>query len=72
LLEAFVSTNQTRSLILYGLPGTNYMLQSLTNVLGSGDWQNGNQQTMDSSLFKPVEGLPADSPIILYRLQEVP
>ena len=40
LLDAWLSTNGQRMLMVYGDPGTNYVLYSSTN-LGATNWQNG-------------------------------
>src|SRR5208283_2270579 len=66
LLEAWLGSNSTRMLTLYGNPGTNYQLMFSTN-LSSTNWQIGLNLTMTNLL----EYFPVDqtAPQIFYRAQ---
>jgi hypothetical protein len=66
LLEAWIGSNSTRMISLYGNPGTNYLLLFSTNLLST-NWQSW-QSTTITNVF---EHLPVDqtAPQIFYRAQ---
>ena len=63
LLEATVSGNGQRSLTLYGVPGSPYVIQSTGNYI---DWQTFRQGTL-TDFLKPIDVAPS-SPAIFYRV----
>jgi hypothetical protein len=66
LLVAWLGTNSTRMLTLYGNPGTNYQVSYTTNLLAP-NWQPGLSLPM-TNLFESVSSGQTD-PQIFYRAQ---
>ncbi|MFN7137927.1 MAG: hypothetical protein ACK4UN_01165 [Limisphaerales bacterium] len=69
LLEATVSTNLLRNLILYGKQGSSYGIEFTSN-LGSGDWTHLTYVPM-TSLEHELSGLSNDQPSVFYRAYEL-
>jgi len=60
LLEALLATNGQRSLILYGKPGSNYVIEARTNLSKGNTWQPVVENISLTNLFQ-VLPLPADT-----------
>lgn len=61
--------NQNRSLIVYGQPGHNYVVQYATNLSGVVTWRPLLSYTLTNS-FQFIPGIGNTSPVIFYRLQK--
>jgi hypothetical protein len=68
LLEAHLA-NQTRSLLVYGQPGTNYVLQYSTNVAGTVSWHSLMSYSLTNS-FQYFTNIDTTNPLIFYRIQK--
>jgi hypothetical protein len=67
LLEAQL-VNQNRSLLVYGIPGTNYVVQFSTNLSPAVAWYPLLTYTLTNS-FQYITNIGNSSPIIFYRLK---
>ncbi len=70
LLEGFVLANQTRQLVIYGRPGTNYQLHVATNVIPPINWQPVTSFNQTNVLVRWPLG--QDSGMFFYRLEQEP
>ena len=68
ILEANLA-NQSRSLLAYGQPGTNYVLQYSTNLSGVVAWYPLLSYSLTNS-FQLITNIGNSNPIIFYRLIE--
>jgi len=68
LLEARL-TGTLRQLILYGKLGSNYTLQSRTNVVTGTGWQNRNTVTM-TNMARTIPAPSPTAPSIFYQLRQ--
>jgi hypothetical protein len=68
ILEARLA-NQSRSLLAYGQPGTNYVLQYSTNLSGSVAWYPLMNYTLTNA-FQYLNGIGNTNPLIFYRIQK--
>jgi hypothetical protein len=68
ILEANLA-NQTRSLLAYGQPGTNYVLQYSTNVAGKVSWYPLSSYTLTNA-FQYFTNIGYANPMIFYRIQK--
>jgi hypothetical protein len=68
LLEAKLA-NQNRSLLAYGVPGTNYVVQYSTNLSGVVAWYPLLNYTLTNS-FQFITGIGNTNPIVFYRLKK--
>ena len=66
LLQANISSNLARNLILYGKYGTNYQLQFTTNLVFPPTWESLLDYTQTNSIINM--GLGSTNPLIFYRL----
>ena len=69
LLQASVSSNQVRTLGLYGIFGTNYELQFTTNLASPFFWEKWLDYTQTNGVIK-VE-LDSTNPVIFFRLMQL-
>jgi hypothetical protein len=60
--------NQSRSLMVYGRPGTNYVLQYSTNLSGTVTWYPLLSYTLTNS-FQAVTNLSNTNPAVFYRIK---
>jgi hypothetical protein len=65
LLEAGLSTNELRTLTLYGTPGTNYVIQWTTNLL-RGPWTPGWSVTL-TNISETFIGVGTEASTVFYR-----
>ncbi|MGC3958044.1 MAG: Ig-like domain-containing protein [Verrucomicrobiota bacterium] len=70
LLESLVLSNQTRQLLFYGRPGTNYQLHIATNVIPPIHWQPVTSFNQTNVLVPWPLG--ANNGMFFYRLEQVP
>jgi hypothetical protein len=68
ILEAHLA-NQSRSLLAYGQPGTNYVLQYSTNLSGSVSWYPLMNYTLTNA-FQYLNGIGNTNPLIFYRIRK--
>jgi hypothetical protein len=68
ILEAHLA-NQSRSLLAYGQPGTNYVLQYSTNIARSVSWFSLMNYTLTNS-FQNITNIGNTNPFIFYRIQK--
>jgi hypothetical protein len=70
LLQAGVGTNATFILTLYGIPGSNYVIQSSSD-LGGNQWQSGTSMIL-SNVVNPiyVGGGGSNPPVQFYRVYQ--
>ena len=68
ILEAHLA-NQTRSLLAYGQPGTNYVLQYATNLSGTVSWHPLTNYTFTNA-FQYINSIGNTNPLVFYRLQK--
>jgi hypothetical protein len=68
ILEAHLA-NQKRSLLAYGQPGTNYVLQYSTNVARTVSWFPLLNYTLTNS-FQSITNIGNTNPFIFYRIQK--
>ena len=71
LLEASLSTNQSRVLTLYGNRGTNYQVLYTTTLATNTIWHPGWQAGL-TNLFQVFTGVGTNSPATFYRAIESP
>jgi len=69
LLRVYPGTNGTRYLELYGLAGTNYTLQSTTNLAPPTQWTTVLTTLMPSNMVFLTPNLGTTNPVIFYRAQ---
>jgi hypothetical protein len=69
LLRAYQGTNHTRYLALYGLAGTNYTLQSTTNLAPPINWTTVLTALMPSDMVVLTPNLGTTNRAIFYRAQ---
>ncbi len=67
LLEALLATNAQRTLILYGKPGTNYVVETTPDLVTPA-WQTFWQGAL-TNLFQQID-IPGTNSIIFYRARE--
>jgi hypothetical protein len=72
LLEAMLSTNGQRILILYGRPGTNYIIEATTDLANPLGWQSASPSIGMSNLVQVVDAPTNAGPIIFYRVRTGP
>jgi hypothetical protein len=67
LLQAGMGTNSTFVLTLYGIPGSNYVIQSSSDLNGN-QWQLDTSMTL-SNVATPifVGGVSSNPPVQFYR-----
>ncbi len=70
LLEGLLLSNQTRQLVIYGRPGTNYQLHVATNVIAPINWQPVTSFNQTNVLVPWPVG--ANNGMFFYRLEQVP
>jgi hypothetical protein len=68
ILEAHMA-NQSRSLLAYGQPGTNYVLQYSTNVAGKVSWYPLLSYSLTNA-FQYFTNIDNTNPLIFYRIQK--
>ena len=68
LLEAQL-VNQNRSILTYGIPGTNYLVQYSTNLSGVVAWHPLLSYTLTNS-FQLITNIGNSNPLIFYRLRK--
>ena len=68
ILEARRTGDQTRSLLVFGKPGSQYTVQYATNLSGVVTWRPMLSYTLTNS-FRHLNGLVQPGPIIFLRLQ---
>ena len=66
LLDSTLDSNGVRNLVLYGLPGDSYQIQSATVLPGSNAWTDVVRVPM-TNLAAVVSGLDSTPPAIFYR-----
>ena len=69
LLRAYLGTNGTEYVKLYGFSGTNYMIQSATNLVAPINWQTV-CTLVPSSFIAVTPNLPTTNPAIFYRAKQ--
>ena len=67
LLEATFA-NQQRALLVYGVPGTNYLVQSATNLSSVVAWYPLLNYTLTNS-FQLITGIGTTNPVVFYRIK---
>jgi hypothetical protein len=70
IIEAHLANNLSRSLLAYGQPGTNYMIQYATNDAGTVSWYPLTSYTMTNAFqyFNNIGGNA--NPMIFYRIKK--
>jgi hypothetical protein len=66
ILEALLTTNHTRNLVLHGKPGVAYGIEYKTNLTGSGSWAFLTQVQM-TTLSLEITNTGPNAPAIFYR-----
>lgn len=69
LLDSLISSNRTRELALYGIPGRSYQIQSATTVTGANGWKNVERVPMTNQV-ETISGLDTNAASIFYRAYE--
>ena len=66
LLEAYLNTNRQPEVLLYGLPGRSFAVQTTTNLDAPVAWRSLAQVTM-TNLWQPVPGLAETNRMSFFR-----
>jgi len=70
LLEAMNLPGGGRTLILYGLPGTNYTIETSTNPVNPAAWQSWHSMTPASLSETMDASSSSNAPMIFYRARQ--
>jgi hypothetical protein len=68
-VEALVTTNDNRSLVLYGHPGSSYIVDTATNLVSPIFWQVQWQGPL-TNLSQRINNLSVTNEINFYRARE--